>query len=355
LCRDWGCTFILSTATKPAFERPSQPDPALVTNPKDTRWNPGSVREIIHDPQSLHTRLKRVHIDWRITQAVAWAEVATWMRKQPASLCIVNTRDQAQQLSQLLADSAEPGTLFHLSTRMCPAHRLEVIGSIRQRLRDNLPTFVVSTQLIEAGVDLDFPVVFRAIGPLDSIIQAAGRADREGILTAKQAAPAGRLIVFLPEDKRMPPNEYKEAAAIAQTIVGLEPNLQTDDLAALAHYFERYYRDAETGTDLLQFRAESKFKTLSQNFEMINALRRDVFVPYRAGKELIDQLHAQGFLDKPLRQQLQPYSVGLQPYEFERSRMQFNQVRDQEIWTASENSYDPQLGLQSSTEQPLIL
>jgi hypothetical protein len=153
----------------------------------------------------------------------------------------------------------------------------------------------------------------------------------------------------------MPPNEYKEATGITQAIVGLKPNLQTDDLSALARYFERYYRNAETGADLLELRAESKFKTLSQNFELINALRRDVFVPYRAGKELIDRLHAQGFLDKPLRQQLQPYSVGLQPYEFERSRMQFNQVRDQEIWTASENSYHPELGLQSGTEEPLIL
>jgi CRISPR-associated endonuclease/helicase Cas3 len=170
-----------------------------VANLKDNRWNPGSIREVIHDPQSLHTRLKRVCIDWRITQSVHWTDVAAWMREQPTSLCIVNTRDDAQQLFQVLTDIAEPETLFHLSTRMCPAHRLEVIARVRQRIRENLPTRVVSTQLIEAGVDLDFPVVFRAIGPLDSIIQAAGRADREGILTARQGTPAGRVIVLCPK------------------------------------------------------------------------------------------------------------------------------------------------------------
>ena len=355
LCRDWGCTFVLSTATKPAFEQPANPDPALVTNPRDTRWAAGSVREVIADPQSLHTRLKRVRIDWRVARPAAWSEVAEWMKQERAALCIVNTKDHARELFHVLANEAEPGTLLHLSTRMCAAHRLVVISRIRQRVRDELPTLVVSTQLIEAGVDLDFPVVFRAIGPLDSIIQAAGRADREGKLTARQGSAAGRLNVFMPEDNRMPPKEYAEAAGITQALLGLEPNLQTDDLATLARYFERYYRDAETGSDLLKLRAESKFRTLSENFEMISSITRDVFVPYGEGKALIDQLHAQGFLDRELRRRLQRYTVGLQPYEFERSRSQFNQVREQEIWTASEALYNPEIGLTLDSQQSLII
>jgi len=213
---------------------------------------------------------------------------------------------------------------------------------------------VISTQLIEAGVDVDFPAVFRAVGPLDSIIQAAGRADREGKLTEALGYPAGSLTVFLPEDNKMPPAEYKEATGIMRAVAALEPDLQTDNLRALDRFFERYYREGDMGREFLEWCAESKFKTISENFEMISSLQRDVFVPYENGKELIDLLHAQKFLDARLRRQLQPYSVGLQPYEFNAVRQRLNQVSEQEIWTASESSYSSEMGLQFQDELLIV-
>lgn len=354
LCREWGCTFVLSTATKPAFERPAQPDPTIAAGRKDDRWNPGAAREVIADPQSLHSRLRRVRIHWRMDTPVAWPEVTAWMQERRAALCIVNTRDHAKQLYMCLRSKGKPGELFHLSTRMCPAHRLDVIASIRERLKNGMRCQVVSTQLIEAGVDVDFPAVFRAVGPLDSIIQAAGRADREGKLTEALGYPAGALTVFLPEDNKMPPAEYKEATGITRAVAALEADLQTDNLRALDRFFERYYREGDTGGEFLDWRIESRFKTISENFEMINSLQRDAFVPYGDGKELIDALHEQKFLDARLRRQLQPYSVGLQPYEFNAVQRRLNQVSGQEIWTASESSYDGEMGLQFEDE-PLIV
>jgi CRISPR-associated endonuclease/helicase Cas3 len=135
------------------------------------------------------------------------------------SLTIVNLRDHARELFSVVeAAVAErglaPAGIHHLSTRMCAAHRLRAIETIRGRLKAKLPCHVVSTQLVEAGVDLDFPLVLRALAPLDSIIQAAGRADREGKLTANLGEPGGRVVVFLPEDNRTPPNEYAEGTAL---------------------------------------------------------------------------------------------------------------------------------------------
>ena len=127
--------------------------------------------------------------------------------------------------------------VFHLSTRMCAAHRLRVLAEIRQRLKAGESCHVVSTQLVEAGVDVDFPLVLRALAPLDSIVQAAGRADREGKLTAALGKPGGKVVVFLPEDHKLPPNEYKEAAGITEAIAKQEledgKSVQVDSAEAI--------------------------------------------------------------------------------------------------------------------------
>src|SRR5208283_1057884 len=184
----------------------------------------------VHSPAALHRRLRRATIDWRITVPVDWQEVAGWMLGHTQALCVVNLRDHAARLyDELASQIPDQRTLFHLSTRMCPAHRLQVIAEIRRRLHEKLPCLVVSTQLIEAGVDVDFPIAFRALGPLDSIVQVAGRADREGRLTAAIGSPGGLMVVFKPVDHRMPPNEYANATGLTETLA-LSRSIQPDDL-----------------------------------------------------------------------------------------------------------------------------
>jgi len=352
LAEDWDTNFVFSTATQPAFERPQ--------HKRDLRWGPGTLTEIVRDPASLHKALKRVEIHWEIDHAVGWAEVARRMTAVPQCLAIVNVRDHAGQLyEEVLRIAEEKGLgkegVFHLSTRMCAAHRLRVLERIRYRLKAGASCHVVSTQLVEAGVDVDFPLVLRALAPLDSIVQAAGRADREGRITAALGQPGGKVVVFLPEDHKLPPNEYKEAAGITEAIAKDEiecgGSVQVDSADAIRFYFERYYGGSGTdlGEKLVDHREHERFATLAQEFEMISNRTRDVIVPDdEEARKAIERLRVSGDLTPSLRRTLQRHIVGLSPSEFQKAGGVVERVATaamDEIWVAVDQAYDEQLGL----------
>jgi CRISPR-associated endonuclease/helicase Cas3 len=278
----------------------------------------------------------------------------------PQCLAIVNVRDHAGQLyEEVLRVAEEKGLhkqgMFHLSTRMCTAHRLRVLERIRKRLNAGESCHVVSTQLVEAGVDVDFPLVLRALAPLDSIVQAAGRADREGKITAALGQPGGKMVVFLPEDHKLPPNEYKEAAGITEAIAKDEiesgGRIQVDSADAIRFYFERYYggSGAELGQKLVDHREHERFATLAQEFEMISNRTRDVFVPDdEEARKAIERLQFSGELTPSLRHTLQRHIVGLSPSEFEKAKGVVERVATatgDEIWVAVDQAYDEQVGL----------
>ena len=171
LAENYGATVLLCTATQPPF-------PEL-----------GPV-EIVTDPPSLFRRLRRTELIWpeALDRRTEWPEVARWLSGDRQALCVVNRRKDALALYNLL-----PKGSFHLSTRMCAAHRKEVLDEIRRRLKAGEVVRVASTQLVEAGVDIDFPFVYRALAGLDSLAQAAGRCNREGWL----ADPAP-VRIFIP-------------------------------------------------------------------------------------------------------------------------------------------------------------
>ena len=355
LAEDWDTNFVFSTATQPAFMR----KPGAK---KDLRWEPGTVTEIVRDTASLREALKRVEISWEIEpeQAVSWPAVAERMMAEPQCLAIVNLRDHASQLyEEVLRVAREKGVvvtgIFYLSTRMCAAHRLRVLDQIRERLKAAETCHVVSTQLVEAGVDVDFPLVLRALAPLDSIVQAAGRADREGKLTAALGGkPGGKVVVFLPEDRKLPPNEYKEAAGITETIAKQEleedRSVQVDSANAIGLYFERYYgecTDEELGEKLVEHREHERFATLAREFEMISNRTRDVFVPDdEDAQRAMERVRYAGGLTPALRRALQRHIVGLSPSEFQKAAGVLERVptaTGDEIWVAT--SYDQKLGL----------
>lgn len=201
LQRNYGVTVVLCTATQPALG---------AQHTQDFHFNGlGDATEIVSDVPSLFHQLRRTNIAMvhDLQQPVTWEELAAQLQTYDSMLCIVNRRDDARQLWQLM-----PKGTWHLSALMCGAHRSRRIAEIKQRLRDGLPTRVISTQLVEAGVDLDFPVVYRAVAGLDSIAQAAGRCNREGRLTR------GQVFVFQPPSE-VPVGYLRQAAGVGRRLL----------------------------------------------------------------------------------------------------------------------------------------
>jgi len=349
LADDWGVNFVFSTATQPAFEvQPGRSNSVL--------WPRGTVTEIVKDPERMRKALRRTQIEWEIDETQSWDRIAARMLKRNQCLTVVNLREHALELYRTLKvaveERGEAGGVFHLSTRMCAAHRLRTIDTIRKRLKEGLDCRVVSTQLIEAGVDLDFPLVLRALAPLDAIVQAAGRADREGRMTAALGRPGGEVVVFRPTDERMPPHEYKEAAGITEALAREGAPVQVDDAESMRTFYARYYAPGDEtalGSRFNAMRHELKFATLAAEFEYINSRTRDVFVPDGAEAcAAIAELDRIGQLPFTLRRTLQQHTVGLNPTEFEKARSAgvVRELRqDSEIWIAAEFGYSEEFGL----------
>ncbi len=225
LTQHYGVTVVISTATQPALASREYFDARQSLRGLD------NVREIITDPDVLYDALERVRVrlptDWQ--QSIEWPQLAEELSVHDSVLAIVNTRKDARALWE-----AMPQGTLHLSALMCGAHRSQVIQDIKARLKAGTPTRVVSTQLVEAGVDVDFPVVYRAVAGLDSVAQAAGRCNREGRLDGK-----GEVVVFVPP-KPAPPGLLRQGENACREVLrdAVGSPLTRPRFAA---YFERLY------------------------------------------------------------------------------------------------------------------
>ncbi|HLF98257.1 MAG TPA: DEAD/DEAH box helicase, partial [Methylococcaceae bacterium] len=305
-------SVVLSTATQPELGK-TRTDPFGRIDLQGL----GAARELAPDPERLSRELERVTVTLpqSIEERLGWDDIAAALMQHEQALCIVNRRDDAEELWRKLP----PGTV-HLSARMCGAHRAQVIRSIRQRLKDGLPTRVVSTQLVEAGVDLDFPVVYRAMAGLDSIAQAAGRCNREGNLPGR----GGRVFVFNPP-KPSPSGLLLKAEQAAQKVLTGSPGeLLTH--ANYARYFDFFYgdvnsHDKEGVMDLLTrdaARAEIQFRSAAEKFRLIpDEGQRAVFVLWGEGAELIALLKKIG-PNRELMRRLQRHAVTLYDRQWKR-------------------------------------
>ncbi|RJO77683.1 CRISPR-associated helicase Cas3' [Nocardia panacis] len=229
LVEDFGTTVLLTSATQPEFQ--------ALSEWRSSQDREGvQITEIIADPQPLFVRARRVRYEWRLDPQPTWEEIADEIAAQPQALVIVNSVADARDLYQLLADRRED--VWHLSTRLCPQHRRLVLDTVTTRLRDGAPTVVVSTQLVEAGVDLSFPVVWRALAPADSLQQAGGRSNRHG-----ECAESGLVVVFDPVDG-CSPTDYRRPCDLTVKHFGPDgPPL--DDQQALARYYRELYSDLQ--------------------------------------------------------------------------------------------------------------
>lgn len=286
-------SLVVCTATQPAWEPIQTMDLRFAGLP--------SAGELAPDPAGLHQRLKRVRVELPpdLDTAMPWEEIAQSLQGEPSALCIVNTRRQAQTLAALLPQA------IHLSAAMCAQHRGEVIDRVKTLLKDGEPTLVISTTLVECGVDFSFPVVYRALAGLDSIAQAAGRCNREGELP-----DLGRVVVFIPPEPA-PPGHMRQAAECARRLLADRP--EEDPLAPkrfTAFFRELYWlKGKDLDTKGIQDKLKAfKFRTAAEAFQMIEEDGPPVLTLYGQGAELVDQLRREG-PSRELLRRLQRYTV----------------------------------------------
>jgi CRISPR-associated endonuclease/helicase Cas3 len=268
----FGATVVLASATQPEFWT--------------LRELEGAARlELVEDVEQLFEQLRRVEYSWRLEDGLTWEVLASDIAAEPEHqvLAVVNTTVDAARLHRAVAKAVhnEQTPVLHLSTRMTAEHRREVIGRVRRRLTSGQATFVISTSLIEAGVDLDFPCVYRAMAPAESMQQAAGRCNRDGKLAS------GQVVIIRPAEGGYPVDRSYRAAFNA-TGISFGPELSDpDDLAALTRYYEERYSaqgsDGQAfGKAIQDARCAFNYPQVAADFQMIEKDRSTPVVVIRA-------------------------------------------------------------------------
>lgn len=310
LARNYGCSVVLCTATQPALCEPDFTDGF-----KD-------VREIAPDPKRLFDELSLVNISH--LGELNDDELVSRIQTNSQILTIVNNRRHAQALFQTLKAQQTEG-VFHLTTLMCAAHRAETLDEIRKRLNpDNpLPCRVISTSLIEAGVDVSFPCVMRAEAGLDSIAQAAGRCNRERLWLKEDS----HVWIFRSPGWPIPP-ELKGLAADMRAVLRKGHGNLLDQLAIKDYFSNVYWRKGDEldqkqllkayriGASKLDF----PFQRIASDFKMIDSFMCPVLIPYNdEARKFLNELESTDDLSRVLRK-LQPYIVQIPQSGFDSLR-----------------------------------
>lgn len=325
LVNNYKATVLFSTATQPALS------------------GIGEVEKIIPDSAKLYNKLRRVNyiLPSREFIASSWESICEKLKEYKQVLCVVNTRRDCHDLYKLM-----PKGTIHLSALMCPEHRTKKIAEIKQKLKNDEQVYVVSTQLIEAGVDIDFPVVYRAFAGIDSIIQTAGRCNREG------KTNIGNVFVFVPP-KILPNGLMKKGADITKEMMS-ESNFQIDSADTSKKYFENLYNKVnstgkEKFTELLVKNAmEGKFQfaTADKKFQLIDdTYSRSIIVKYGNSDSLITDLKHYG-PNRKLMRKLQRYMVNIPEGVFIKLKSEglIEEIRD-EIFIQGYLGYNDETGL----------
>lgn len=333
----FGVTVLLMSATQPALTGKIGNAPNIIDGLEN-------VREIIDNPDELAKEFKRVNyiIPKDMDTKESWEQIAEKLLKHEQVLCIVNKRDDCRQLHKLMPE----GTI-HLSGYMCGEERSEVISEIKKKLNNNESIRVISTQLVEAGVDIDFPVVYRAMTGLDSIAQAAGRCNREN-----KIKEGGKVFVFIPPTKSPQGflSKCEEAGkAILRNFSDTEfkPSLYSEYFKYLYSYLNSF-DEVDFNSRLVKNakKFEFEFKTFAEKFNMIDDRKQmSIIIQYKDSVQLIQQLRFNG-ATKELLKRLQRYIVNIPIYIFNK----INEIGYIEningYWVQKDsNLYIPGLGL----------
>lgn len=259
LCSSYGCSVVFSTATQPAFQQI-----------EGVQWNPC---EIVEDRELLYAKTKRTKVEMQLSENIDFSEIARQMAEKNSVCCIVNRKDHSLKLFQLLC-SYDKNACFHISTDMCAFHRTEVIQEIRNRLQDGLPCRVVSTSCIEAGVDLDFQYMYRALAPLEAIVQSAGRCNRNG-------NGEGKLTVFVPAEEKQYPTDWYGIAAHQVKVLQSRHKIEIDCISHMEEYYQLLFSQGGiTYPKLEQAIERMDFEEVSRRYHFIENNTVNILVPY---------------------------------------------------------------------------
>ena len=297
LVRHYNVSAVLCTATQPAL------------NPLLDEFLPGTEPVELCPEQIFSSSVFR-RVTFRRAGRLSWDELAQKMNEQRQVLCIVNARKSAQTIFSKLSGEG----CFHLSTLMCPAHRQAQLAEIRRRLSSGLPCRVVSTSLVEAGVDIDFPAVYREEAGLDSVLQAAGRCNREG----KRAAAESVVTVFQGEDR--PPKLFDTQIEVGRMVIERQADLTSR--RAVHDYFHELLevkgQAAQDQKDILGMMAKQlfPFQGVAERFHIIDNATRTVYIPVGEGAALVDNLR-HGDHSRSLFRKLGRYGVSVYENHFQ--------------------------------------
>lgn len=327
------CSVVFSTATQPAFDHLH----GQVVNLNPNGWKP---YEIVTDTKLMFSNAaSRIQVAWRHDQTLSQDKLADEIMTFEQVLCIVNLKRHAKDVALKLRNRGKDN-IYHLSTNMCPVHRRNVLDDIEKRLKEMLPVRLIATQCVEAGVDLDFPVVYRALAPLESLAQAAGRCNRHGVQSQKGQVNIFRLAS---DGKSEFPPGYKEGVDATEIYLNLLKNKakSLNDIEIfnnpqlLRQYYQQFYDltgrgkgDRKDEKDLWQAVEAGDFVRVAKEYKLIEQDSINILVPY--DRSIFDNLVQQMDANVPHNlEMVRQWIVAARPYTISIIRPKLNDL----IWS----------------------
>jgi CRISPR-associated endonuclease/helicase Cas3 len=332
VCNVMKTSFLFCTATQPAFVKREGFDGI------------DRIISLVEKPAEIFSKTKRVlyHVLEQMNEIDMKTLIDHLGNHKQSILVIFNTKRDTYNFFETACNKIRCDVYYHLSTNMCPSHRRKKISHIKKDLKDGRKILVASTQLIEAGVDFDFPVVYRAVAPLESIIQSAGRCNREGKMPQK-----GSMYIFNLKDMGMPCGTYKKGAELVKMLITHNPS-------QLEHYdfFDNYYRQMigqyvnPDRHNINKARKKFLFKTVSNSYRIIDSDTYTLFIPDYDEESLRvwDSIKNKPFISRDDYRRMQQYSVAVFRNIIEKYShcISCDKNKNLYIWTGK---YDPDTGI----------
>jgi CRISPR-associated endonuclease/helicase Cas3 len=283
---------------------------------------------VVKNVNKMFSVFKRVNFYYE-RDKIALDNLSSELASQDSVLCIVNKRKTAQTL----ASKIDKDYVYHLSTTMYPKHRSEVIQIIKDRLKNNLPVILIATSCVECGVDFDFPKVYRELAPLPSIIQAAGRCNRNG------KSYSGDVIIFQIEKERVFDPVMRTGIEITKNI--LDKNiLDLENIENSEKYFKELFNINDADMDKKNILSEIKclnFENVNDKFQIIEQNTISIVISTPESMKIIDTIRDGGIVGVNINRKLSPYTISIYDTDVSNFSVDSNTVPNINIWTGNYN------------------